>query len=117
MGNSTSEIGPPSAAAILHCGCALPPRRLGPVQPEVHTMIAESECHRAASHGHYSLSAISVGRARYRSALLIALTTALSDAVTMDPDTPTPHSTCSLMAHSTYAAAAALSPAAIACSE
>ncbi len=53
---------------------------------------------------------------RYRMARFTADTTAFSDALTIDPFTPTPHSTVSSSAHSTYAAARASSPADIACS-
>ena len=53
---------------------------------------------------------------RYRIARLTADTTAFSDALTIEPLTPTPHYTVSSTAHSTYAAARASSPADIACS-
>ena len=50
-------------------------------------------------------------RQRWRSARLTADTTAFSDAVTMFASMPTPHSTRSPTAHSTYAAARASPPA------
>ena len=55
-------------------------------------------------------------RRTYRIARFTADTTAFSDALTIEPFTPTPQSTVSSTAHSTYAAARASSPADIACS-
>ncbi len=81
---------------------------LGELQPVAPRVGLDEELADPLAHQH--------GRNLAAHARLTALMTAFSEAVTMLASRPTPHSTLSPTAHSTYAAAMASPPALSACS-